>query len=206
MYWVYTLLYFILTSETWIIRKEVLKSVSSSRDKQATPDAIAKTDWNERAICQRNKVESCPADFQALVWCWISPQDPGWEYSEVQGPRLHAYTERPCIARWRWWIREYDRNVQSTLAQRLLWSLQFYKVEKGREKTSAWKWTAGCMVELVHVLLRLHLSTTGVHVFFCGEYFTRDNPLQCFNNWFRCACQAVWVKLIAGDLDGSAGG
>ena len=41
MYWLYTLLCFILTPETWIIRKEALKSVSSSGDKQATPNAIA---------------------------------------------------------------------------------------------------------------------------------------------------------------------
>ena len=33
------------------------------------------------------------------------------------------------------------------------------------------------MVELAHVQLRLHLSTTAVHAFLCGEYFTRDNPL-----------------------------
>ena len=57
MYWVYTLLCFILTPETWIIRKEALKSVSSSGDKQATPNAIAETDWNECAICQQTKVE-----------------------------------------------------------------------------------------------------------------------------------------------------
>ena len=55
MYWVYTLLCFILTPETWIIRKEALKSVSSSGDKQATPNAIAETDWNECAICQQPK-------------------------------------------------------------------------------------------------------------------------------------------------------
>ena len=40
------------------------KSVSNPGDKQAAPDAIAKTDWTKCAICQQNKVEPlrCPAD------------------------------------------------------------------------------------------------------------------------------------------------
>ena len=32
------------------------KSVSNPGDKQAAPDAIAKTDWTKCAICQQNKV------------------------------------------------------------------------------------------------------------------------------------------------------
>ena len=40
-----------------LIPKEMLKSFSSPRDKQVAPDAIAKTDWTECAICQQNKVE-----------------------------------------------------------------------------------------------------------------------------------------------------
>ena len=35
-----------------LIPKEMLKSFSSPRDKQVAPDAIAKTDWTECAICR----------------------------------------------------------------------------------------------------------------------------------------------------------
>ncbi|KAK2551127.1 hypothetical protein P5673_028053 [Acropora cervicornis] len=40
------------------------KSFSNPRDKQAAPDAIAKTDWTKCTICQQNKAEPlrCPAD------------------------------------------------------------------------------------------------------------------------------------------------
>ena len=40
------------------------KSVINRGDKQATPDAIAKTDWTKCTICQQNKEEPwrCPAD------------------------------------------------------------------------------------------------------------------------------------------------
>ena len=40
-----------------LIPKEMLKSFSCPRDKPVAPDAIAKTDWTECAICQQNKVE-----------------------------------------------------------------------------------------------------------------------------------------------------
>ena len=46
-----------LDIRNFIIPKEMLKSFSSPRDKQVAPDAIAKTDWTECAICQQNKVE-----------------------------------------------------------------------------------------------------------------------------------------------------
>ena len=103
--------------------------------------------------------------FQALVWCWIRLQDLGWEYSEVQGSRLHAYTGRSFTARWRWWIREYVRKVPSTLAQKLLWSLQFYEVE-----TSSW-WK-------VYTVSFASISQQWRYLLFCGEYSTRNNPLH----------------------------
>ena len=103
--------------------------------------------------------------FQALVWCWIGLQDLGSEYSEVQGSRLHAYACRSFAARWRWWIREKVCKVPSTLAQKLLWSLQFYEVE-----TSSW-WK-------VYMISFACVSQQWRYMLFCGEYSTRNNPLH----------------------------
>ena len=49
---------------------------------------------------------------------------------------LHAYTGRSSSTWWRWWIREYARKVQSTLAVKLPWSLsilQSWNMQKKRQ-------------------------------------------------------------------------
>ena len=104
----------------------------------------------------------------------------GNNYSKVQGSRFHAYADRSFTARWRWCIREYVGKMQSTLSQKLLWSLQFSKLKQAEKKKHALESEQPLGGKYsTHVHLRLHLSTnnSGTH-FFCGEYSTRKNRLH----------------------------
>ena len=69
--------------------------------------------------------------------------------------------------------------MQSTLAQKLLRSLEFYEVETSRKKKHALESEQPVGGKYsIHVQFRLHLSTIVVHAFFCGEYSKRKSPLH----------------------------
>ena len=119
-----------------LIPKEMLKSFSSPRDKQVAPDAIAKTDWTECAICR------FLLRFQAFVWCWIWVQDLGWKYSKVQGSWFHAYEIDLSQ------LDEGDGSVENTLVRckahchKSCYDLfNSPKLKWAEKKTCAWKWT-----------------------------------------------------------------
>ena len=85
---------------------------------------------------------------------------------------LHAYTGRSFSTWWRWWIREYARKVQSTLAVKLPWSLSILQSWNIQKKDKPLKVNSR-LVESIDVQLRLYFSTIAAHAFLFGECSTR---------------------------------
>ena len=92
----------------------------------------------------------------------------GNNYSKVQGSRFHAYADRSFTARWRWCIREYVGKMQSTLSQKLLWSLQFSKLKQAEKKNMRLRVNNRLVESIVHMFTFACISrpTIVVRTFF----------------------------------------
>ena len=179
------------------------KSVSNPGDKQAAPDAIAKTDWTKYVICQQNKVGPlrCPdvgSGYKTLAGNITRFRDLDCMPIQVDLSRLdEGEGLENTFVRWkaRWHKSCYD----------LFNSTKLKRAEKRQalesEQPFGGKYTRSASPA--------SLDNCGT-CFFCEEYSTRNNPLHNVSTFGldalvrKCAMvlqdEKLLAKLSAGDL------
>ena len=186
------------------------KSVSNPGDKQAAPDAIAKTDWTKCAICQQNKVEPlrCLADSKCSC-------DVGSGYKTLAG-NITKFRDLDCMP-----IQEdlsrldEGEGLENTFVRwKARWHKSCYDLFNSTKLKRAEKRQALESEQPVGGKYTLSASPASLDncgtCSFCEEYSTRNNPLHNVSTFGldvrvkKCAMvlldEKLLAKLSAGDL------
>ena len=186
------------------------KNVRNPGDKQAAPDAIAKTDWIKCAICQQNKGEPlrCPADSKRLC-------DVGSGYKTLAG-NITKFRDLDCMPIQVDLSRlDEGEGLENTFVRwKARWHKSCYDLFnstklKRAEKRQALESEQAVGGKYTRSASPASLDNCGT-CFFCEEYSTRNNPLHNVSTFGldarvrKCAMvlqdEKLLAKLSAGDL------